>query len=65
MSAMGVWAMAAAMAVGAPRTDSADYRQLAIGEPLPDITLHDMDGKPVRLRGFVGKKLLICTWASW
>ena len=43
-------------------TDSAAMR---IGRPLPDLTLPDLDGRPVRLADFRGRKLLIFVWASW
>lgn len=32
---------------------------------LPDITLTDMKGDPVRLRKYSGKKLILFNWASW
>ena len=32
---------------------------------LPDITLPDLDGRPVRLADLQGHKVLIVTWASW
>jgi len=31
----------------------------------PDFTLPDMDGRPVRLTDYHGKKVLLLTWASW
>ena len=31
----------------------------------PEFTLPDMDGRPVRLSDFRGKKVLLLTWASW
>jgi hypothetical protein len=31
----------------------------------PDFALSDRDGKTVRLSDFLGKKVLILTWASW
>lgn len=31
----------------------------------PDFTLQDRDGNDVRLSDFLGKKVLIVTWASW
>jgi hypothetical protein len=31
----------------------------------PDIVVPDRTGRPVRLTGFRGKKLLLVTWASW
>jgi len=43
---------------------SADKGSLA-GRLAPDFTLPDLDGKPVRLSDFRGKKTLVYMWASW
>ena len=32
---------------------------------LPDLTLLDLDGREVRLRSYLGRKLLLVAWASW
>ncbi len=32
---------------------------------LPDVVLTDMQNRPVRLRSFIGKKLIVFNWASW
>jgi peroxiredoxin len=31
----------------------------------PDFTLPDVDGNPVSLSNFRGKKVLLASWASW
>lgn len=31
----------------------------------PDFTLPDLDGRPVSLSGYRGKRLLVFLWASW
>jgi hypothetical protein len=31
----------------------------------PDFTLPDLDGRPVTLSGFRGKKVFLLAWASW
>ena len=31
----------------------------------PDLTLPDLDGRPVSLRAYSGKKKLLVAWASW
>jgi hypothetical protein len=31
----------------------------------PDVTVPDRHGRPVRLADFLGKKVLLVTWASW
>ena len=35
------------------------------GQPAPDFTLHDLDGRPVSLSQFKGKVVLLDFWASW
>lgn len=35
------------------------------GTPAPDFTLNDIDGKPVSLSQFKGKKVVLVFWASW
>lgn len=46
-------------------TAKGEYADFEVGRMIPDLTLQDMEGEAVRLRDFVGKKVLICTWASW
>lgn len=38
---------------------------LAPGTPAPDFTLNDVDGKPVSIKDFLGKKVVLVFWASW
>ncbi len=38
---------------------------LAVGQPVPDFELPALDGQPVRLSDYRGKRLLIFMWASW
>ncbi len=40
-------------------------KKLEAGEILPDVVLTDLNGEPVHLAEFFGRRLLICTWASW
>jgi len=35
------------------------------GELVPEITLPQLDGQPLALSAFRGKKLLVFMWASW
>lgn len=44
---------------------TADGDGLRVGAYLPEITLPDLEGKPVSLAAFRGKKLLLYMWASW
>lgn len=50
----GLWALGPEVTGRA--LDSAD---------LPDLTLLDLDGREIRLRSFLGRKLLLVAWASW
>ncbi|HZY33949.1 MAG TPA: TlpA disulfide reductase family protein [Rhodanobacter sp.] len=36
-----------------------------IGQPLPAISLPDLDGKPHRLSDYRGRRVLLNFWASW
>ena len=38
---------------------------IAVGQPVPDFTLKDIDGKNVSLSDFRGKTVLLLFWASW
>lgn len=38
---------------------------LAIGEKAPDFELLNLEGKPVRLSEFKGKKIMLNFWATW
>jgi peroxiredoxin len=35
------------------------------GDRLPDIALPDVNGRPLRLSSFRGKRLFVFMWASW
>lgn len=48
---------------GVPRVPSAD-RALE-GEPVPDISVNDLDGKPRKLSEWRGRWLLVNFWATW
>jgi peroxiredoxin len=38
---------------------------VGVGRPMPNVTLPDLDGRPVRFADFRGKKLLVFVWGSW
>lgn len=38
---------------------------LNVGERAPDFTVKDLDGKPISLSDFKGKRVLLNFWASW
>lgn len=41
------------------------YHHLDKGQPAPDFTIHDYNGRIMKLSDFKGKKLVIDTWATW
>jgi hypothetical protein len=44
----------------------ADERSAALADGMaPDFTLPDLHGKPHTLSALRGKKVFLCTWASW
>ncbi|MFQ5492367.1 MAG: TlpA family protein disulfide reductase [Phycisphaerae bacterium] len=45
--------------------DAGASQVLAEGSMLPDVVVSDLAGRPVHLAKFLGRRLLICTWASW
>jgi peroxiredoxin len=42
-----------------------DEQNLWLGKKAPDLTLPDVNGKPVSISSFKGKYLLVDFWASW
>ena len=38
---------------------------IAQGETVPDFTLNDLEGRPVRLSDFRGRTVVLAFWASW
>ena len=43
----------------------ADSRFVNVGDPVPDITFPDLDGRLVALSEFAGRQLIVFMWASW
>ncbi len=68
---------ALAVALGRPYAIDIDEDVIVIGEPAasvadrlrsadaPDVTLTDLDGSPVALSEYAGRKRILVTWASW
>ncbi len=50
-----------ALAPGADPSTAA----IAKGDPMPEVVLPDMDGSPVALSAYRGKRVIMYTWASW
>jgi thiol-disulfide isomerase/thioredoxin len=42
-----------------------EIRHLAVGRIAPELTGEDIDGKPLRLREYRGKVVLVSFWATW
>jgi thiol-disulfide isomerase/thioredoxin len=49
----------------AKKTDSPDGNAKDAGQPAPDVTLKDLDGKDVSIAQFKGKVVLVNFWATW
>jgi thiol-disulfide isomerase/thioredoxin len=48
------------------RPAAAQEEGIAVGSPAPRVTVHDLDGKPVDLGRYLGKKpVLLEWWATW
>lgn len=52
------------LAVKAPEQQSNNSYAL-LNQPAPDLTMNDVNGKPVSISSFKGKYVLIDFWASW
>ncbi len=42
-----------------------ELRHLAIGKPAPDLAGQDLDGKPLALKDYRGKVVMVSFWAHW
>ena len=40
-------------------------RNLAVGQPAPELIGEDLDGRPIRLSDFRGKVVVLSFWATW
>lgn len=38
---------------------------VTVGDRLPDLSLPDLNGRPVALSEYRGRKLLLFVWGSW
>jgi peroxiredoxin len=47
------------------KTTIAELKLTAVGNPAPEFTANDTEGKPVQLSSFRGSYVLIDFWASW
>ncbi|WP_018613104.1 TlpA disulfide reductase family protein [Segetibacter koreensis] len=52
------------LAVKAPE-QTAEKTYALLNQPAPDLTMNDVNGKPVSISSFKGKFVLIDFWASW
>lgn len=50
------------VALGPPSDERPGLR---VGDPAPPLALDGLDGRPLELDHFVGKKKLLLAWASW
>ncbi len=49
----------------APATENAANNYALLNKQAPDLTMNDVNGKPVSISSFKGKYLLVDFWASW
>jgi len=52
-------------ASASPARDASAPAPVMVGSPAPAFTRPDLDGKPVSLKSFSGKVVLVDFWASW
>lgn len=38
---------------------------ITVGDRLPEVELHDLEGRPCQLSTYTGRRLLLFMWASW
>jgi thiol-disulfide isomerase/thioredoxin len=50
---------------GLAQTQLNELRFRAVGRPVPDITGNDLDGRPLKLRDYRGRVVLVNFWATW
>ena len=63
MFAVGVLAVLVALG---PRTLAAQESGIAVGSRAPAVVIHDLDGKPVDLSQYIGRKpVFLEFWATW
>lgn len=46
-------------------TSATRVEPLVVGGPVPDFTLSSLDGDPVSLSDYRGRKVVVFMWASW
>lgn len=39
--------------------------RLAVGKPIPDVPLYDLEGNEARLGSFAGRRYMLVVWGSW
>jgi peroxiredoxin len=53
------------LAVKAPSATEANNSYALLNKPAPDLTMADVNGKPLSISNFRGKYVLVDFWASW
>jgi thiol-disulfide isomerase/thioredoxin len=65
LAAIVVAAHFADKATRLPRTAAAKVELPSAGNPAPDVTLKDLDGRDISLAQYKGKVVLVNFWATW
>jgi thiol-disulfide isomerase/thioredoxin len=61
-----ILSLALAALAAAPLRSAAAQQGIAVGATAPVVTVNDLDGKPVNLGSYIGKKpVLLEFWATW
>ena len=42
-----------------------DYKSVSVCDPAPDFTLPSLDGLPISLSSYRGRRVILFMWASW
>ncbi len=42
-----------------------EHKAVDVGDPAPEFTLPSLDGQPVSLSSYRGKRVILFMWASW
>jgi thiol-disulfide isomerase/thioredoxin len=63
---VAIFSLALAALAAAPLRSAAAQQGIAVGATAPVVTVNDLDGKPVNLGSYIGKKpVLLEFWATW
>jgi hypothetical protein len=60
------WVRVSALApLGITAEGAPPFKQILLGDPMPDITFTTLSGEAIALRSLIGKPTMLFAWASW